>query len=339
MPHCRKDGKAMSDILAKDRVLEPATMSSVYAKTLLSLMKLYPKVIEFEADLGRSLLGPDVLQRMRTEFPKQFVDCGIQECNMVGVAAGMSLAGWVPYVHSFAAFASRRVIDQVFLSGCYSKANIRIIGSDPGVTSAFNGGTHMPFEDIAAYRAFPEMTILEPTDSVMLESILMSLADVYGMFYLRLLRKNAVKIYEEGTSFQIGEAKLLKEGSDVTIIAAGVEVAEALTAAEMLDKEGIRARVLDMFTIKPLDQKAVISAAKETGAIVTAENHNVINGLGSAVADVLALHEPAPLEKIGIQDQFGEVGPMDYLKKRYGMTAEDIVLAAKRAICRKRSDR
>lgn len=325
----------MDTMLAKERVQESVTMSATYANTLLALMEAHPKIIEVEADLGRSLLGADVLQKMRTEYPKQFIDCGIQEGNMVGVAAGMSLAGWIPYIHSFAAFASRRVIDQVFISGCYAKANVRIIGSDPGVTSAFNGGTHMPFEDIAAYRAFPEMTILEPTDSVMLASLLRSLSDVYGMYYLRLFRKNAVKIYEEGTIFNIGKAKQLRDGSDVTIIAAGIEVAEVLTAAEALEKEGIRARVLDMFTIKPLDEEAVLSAARETGAIVTAENHNVINGLGSAVADTLALHCPTPLEKVGIQDQFGEVGPIDYLKKRYGLTAEDIAAAAKRAICRK----
>lgn len=328
----------MDTILAKKCVQEAVTMSSTYANTILALMEAHPKIIEVEADLGRSLLGADVLQKMRTEHPKQFIDCGIQEGNMVGVAAGMSLAGWIPYIHSFAAFASRRVIDQVFISGCYAKANVRIIGSDPGVTAAFNGGTHMPFEDIAAYRAFPEMTILEPTDSVMLASLLRSLSDVYGMYYLRLFRKNAVKIYEEGTIFNIGKAKQLREGSDVTIIAEGIEVAEALSAAEMLEKEGIKARILDMFTIKPLDEDAVLSAARETGAIVTAENHNVINGLGSAVADTLALHCPVPLEKVGVQDQFGEVGPIDYLKKRYGLTAEDIVTAAKRAIYRKAAE-
>ena len=325
----------MSIILAKDHVPESVTMSATYANTLLELIKEYPKVIELEADLGRSLLGADNLQKLRTEYAKQFVDCGIQEANMVGVAAGMSIAGWIPYIHSFAAFASRRVIDQVFLSGCYAKANVRVIGSDPGITSAFNGGTHMPFEDIAAYRAFPEMTILEPSDSVMLASLLRSLADVYGMYYLRLFRKTAVKIYDETSTFNIGEAIKVREGTDITIIAAGIEVAEALSAAELLKKEGIQARVLDMFTIKPLDEAAVLAAARETGAIVTAENHNVINGLGSAVADVLAAYCPTPLEKVGIHDSFGEVGPMDYLKKRFGLTAEDIAAAAKRAVCRK----
>lgn len=325
----------MALILAKERQTEKATMSAVYASTLLHLLERHPHLIEIEADLGRSLLGPNVLQKLQTEFSRQFLDCGIQEANMIGVAAGMSIAGWVPFVHSFAAFASRRVTDQVFLAGCYQRANIRIIGSDPGVTSAFNGGTHMPFEDIASFRAFPLMTILDPSDSTMLESLMNTLADVHGMYYLRLLRKNAVKIYEKGSTFSIGKACLLRQGEDVTIIAAGIEVAEALQAAALLEERHIQARVLDMFTIKPLDEEAVLAAAEETGALVTAENHNVLNGLGSAVADVLITKHPAPLEKIGVQDQFGEVGPVDYLKKRYHLTAEDIVAAAERAVSRK----
>lgn len=326
----------MALILAKDHQTEAATMSSVYAATLFDLVKKHPRLIEVEADLGRSLLGPDVLRRLQTEFPQQFLDCGIQEANMIGVAAGMSIAGWVPFVHSFAAFASRRVSDQVFLAGCYQRANIRIVGSDPGVTSAFNGGTHMPFEDISTFRAFPSMTILDPSDSTMLESLMRTLAEVHGMYYLRLLRKNAVKIYEKGSTFAIGRACLLRQGGDVAIIASGIEVAEALRAAAMLEERNIQARVLDMFTIKPLDEAAVLAAAEETGALVTAENHSVLNGLGSAVADVLATKHPAPLEKIGVQDLFGEVGPMDYLKNRYHLTAEDIVAAAERAISRKR---
>lgn len=311
-------------------------MTTVYAETLFEIIKANPKVVEVEADLGRAILGPDILEKIRTGYPAQFVDCGIQESNMIGIAAGLSAAGRIPYAHTFAAFASRRVADQVFVSGCYSRANIRIVGTDPGVTAAFNGGTHMPFEDIGIYRSFPEMTILEPTDTVMLAWMLRELAKTYGMFYLRLLRKNPTRIYKTDETFTLGKAKELRDGSDVTIIAGGIMVAEALRAAGTLAAEGISARVLDMFTVKPLDEKAVVKAARETGAVVTAENHNMKGGLGSAVAEVLATGVYAPLEMVGVRDIFGEVGPVDYLMTRFGLTASNIVDSAKKAIARKK---
>lgn len=318
------------------RTPEAKTMAAAYTGAILKEMARSSSVMELEADLARSLLGADAIAEMQAHFPKQYLDCGIQEANMMSVAAGLSVMGRIPYIHTFAAFASRRIADQAFISGCYAKANVRIVASDPGIASQFNGGTHMPFEDISIYRAFPGMTILEPTDSVMLENLIPQITDTYGMYYIRLFRKNAVQIYENGSSFEIGKANLLREGKDVTLISAGaIMVSETLAAAELLAEEGIEARVLDMFTIKPLDEQAVIDAALQTGAIVTAENHNVLNGLGSAVADVLATRQYAPLEKIGINDRFGEVGPMSYLKEVFGLTAADIAAAAKRAIARK----
>ncbi len=313
------------------------TMSSVYAEHMLALMEKDSRVMQLEADLARSVLGIGVIEEMQKRFPKQYVDCGIQEANMISVAAGLSVMGRIPFAHTFAPFASRRVADQTFISGSYADANVRILASDPGVTAQLNGGTHMPFEDVGIYRTFPKMTIIEPSDAVMLGDLVDQLASLYGMFYIRFFRKNAQTIYAEGSTFEIGKANMLRDGSDVTIIASGViMIPEALKAADILKEEGISARVLDMFTIKPLDEYAVIAAALETGAIVTAENHNVINGLGSAVADVLATRQNAPLEKVGVADQFGQVGPLKFLMEYYHLTAADIAAAAKRAIARKK---
>lgn len=326
----------MQIVLSQKHGPEKTTMAVAYASEVLGLMEQDPMVVELEADLARSLLGGDVIAKMKQDHPHQYIDCGIQEANMMSVAAGMSALGRIPFIHTFAAFASRRIADQAFISGCYSRANVRIIASDPGIASQFNGGTHMPFEDISIYRAYPGMTILDLSDSTQLRSVIPQTTAQPGMYYIRLFRKNAEMIYAAGSEFEIGKAALLREGGDVTIFASGaIMVPEALRAAELLHREGIEARVIDLFTIKPLDREAIRRAAVETGAIVTAENHNVLNGIGSAVADVLATEQYAPLEKVGIQDRFGEVGPMAYLKETFGLTAADIAAAAKRAIARK----
>jgi transketolase len=287
--------------------------------------------VVLDADLMNSM-GMVPFQK---KFPDRTFNCGVQEANMIGVAAGLSATGKVPYAHSFATFATRRCFDQVFMSAAYAKLNIRIIGSDPGVTASFNGGTHMPFEDMGIMRNIPEVTVLEPTDSTMICDLVRQLADAYGVYYIRLVRRNAIKVYEQGSAFEIGKAVTLRDGSDVSIIATGLCVAESLRAAKMLESMGISARVLNMFTIKPLDRQAVVRCASETGAIVTAENHNIVNGLGSAVAEVLSENLPIPLERIGVQDLFGEVGPVDYLKERFELTAADIVKKVEKVISRK----
>jgi transketolase len=227
------------------------------------------------------------------------------------------------------------VHDQIFVSAAYARLNVRIIGSDPGVTASFNGGTHMPFEDMGLMRGIPGVTVIEPVDSVMLADVLRRTKDMYGVFYIRLSRKQSEQIYEEGSTFEIGRAVTLRGGSDVTLAATGIMVAEAVRAADELAKEGISARVMNVFTLKPIDEDAIASAAGETGAVVTAENHNVINGLGSAVAETLARRSPAPLEMVGVRDEFGEVGSVGYLKERFGLTAAEIVSCAKKAIARK----
>ena len=310
---------------------EAVEMRSVFAQVMEEMQKEDERLIYMDADLMNSI----GMANYWKEHPDKAINCGIQEANMIGVAAGMSATGLIPFVHTFGTFASRRVMDQVFVSAAYAKLNVRIIGSDPGITASLNGGTHMPFEDMGMMRCIPEITIIEPTDSIMLADMVRQTKEKYGVFYIRLSRKKCEKIYEDGSTFEIGKAAKVREGKDVTIFATGICVAEAVKAAELLEKEGISAAVSNMFTIKPIDKDAVIEAAKTTGAVVTAENHNIINGLGSAVAEVLAENVSVPLERIGAKDRFGEVGPVDYLKQRFEMTAEDIAKAAKKAISRK----
>jgi transketolase len=228
------------------------------------------------------------------------------------------------------------VFDQVFLSIGYAKLNVRIIGSDPGVTAAYNGGTHMPFEDGALMRTVPGAIVIDAVDTVMMADLTRKAADIYGLTYIRMPRKDVVKVYEEGSSFTIGQANVLRDGSDVTIIASGILVPEALSAAEALEAEGIRAAVLDMFTWKPVDRAAIEAWAAKTGAVVTAENHNIIGGLGSAVAETLAETVPVPLERVGALDRFGQVGPQSFLMKEYNMLAPDIVAAVHKVLARKK---
>jgi len=322
----------MSVIIAKENVPENVEMRNAYCATLIELAEKNENIVALDADL----MGAMGMKPFAARFPERTINCGVQEANMYGVAAGLSATGKIPYAHTFATFCTRRACDQIFVSCAYAKLNVRIIGSDPGITASLNGGTHMPFEDLGIMRGIPTMTVIEPTDSVVLKDIVKQVADKYGMFYIRLVRKNAVKVYEEGSTFEIGKAIQLRDGKDVTIIAAGLCVAEAIKAADMLKEKGISVRVLDMFTIKPLDKEAVIRCAMETGAIVTAENHNVINGLGSAVAEVIGENYPVPMERIGSQDEFGEVGPVDYLKERYKMTAKDIAEKVEKVLERKR---
>ena len=310
---------------------ESMEMRKAFCDTLIEMAREDKNVIVMDGDL----MGAMGTKPFAKEFPKQTIDCGIQEANAVGVAAGLSAVGKIPFFHSFGPFVTRRACDQVFMSGAYAKLNVKLVGSDPGITAQINGGTHMPFEDMGIMRGIPQMTIVEPTDVAMLKSVMHQMKEHYGMYYMRLVRKSCMKIYEEGSEFEIGKAVTLKDGTDATIIASGFCTAEALKAAKELEQEGVNVRVLNMFTWKPIDTEAVVKAAKETKAIVTAENHNVINGLGSAVAEVLVKNSPVPMEMIGVQDQFGEVGDLDYLADRFKLKAEYIKAAVKKAVERK----
>jgi transketolase len=317
--------------LLKERV--KCNLSDSIVSWLSDTMKENKDVYYLDCDLCGALGSSRLMQ----ELPMQAINCGIMEANMMGVAAGLSLKGKVPFAHSFGTFASRRVADQVFLSGCYNKANIKILGSDPGITAQQNGGTHMPFEDVGVFRSFTGMTILDIADNALMMNLLPKIVKQYGMMYIRFPRKGSECYCGEGNDFTIGKGTLLREGGDVTIIACGVEVPQALKAAAELETQGIDARVIDMFTIKPIDREIIIESSVKTGAIVTAENHNVIGGLGSAVAEVLSENAPCIMERVGIKEQFGQVGSETYLSETYGLTYSHIAKACKRVVDKKRS--
>ena len=283
------------------------------------------------------LMGCINTKMLMKNYPDRAFEAGIAEANGAGVAAGLAATGKKVFYHSFGTFSSRRCYDQIYMSAAYAGLSVRVLGSDAGVTAAFNGGTHMPLEDAAMYLSIPETTVLDPADYDQLASITRQLVNVEGVSYTRFVRKGIIQVYGEGSEFEIGKGVVLHESDkDVaTIITSGIMVDESLKAYESLQAEGISVRVIDMFTWKPLDEELVIKAAKETGAIVTAENHNVTCGLGSVVANCLAKNCPTIQEFVGVQDLFGEVGPQDYLMDRFGLRAANIVEAVKKAVSRK----
>jgi len=309
----------------------PLLMRDVYCETLIGLAFENENIVVLDADLVSSSGMKPFFQR----FPDRAIQCGIAEANMIGIAAGLSAMGKIPFAHSFGSFASRRACDQIMISAAYAKQNVRIVGTDPGITAAYNGGTHMPFEDMGVLRSIPGITLIELTDPVMLADIVKQLAGLFGVYYLRMARKNTAAIYCDDSTFEIGRGNVLLTGTDVTIIASGIMVVEALKAAAILSAEDISARVIDMFTWKPIDAGLIEGCARSTGAFVTAENHNIIGGLGSAVAEVLCATYPVPLEMVGVNDRFGQVGTEDFLREEYGLSAAEIVDAAKRVIERK----
>ena len=314
-----------------DGSMDPRLCKAVLGETIPAMAAEDPDLIYLDADL-MNCIGT---AKWAAANPDRAVNCGIAEANMIGVAAGLASAGFKPIVHTFGPFASRRCYDQLFLSAGYAKNDITVIGTDPGVTATLNGGTHMPFEDVALYRALPGSTIIDVTDPAMLISVLHQCKDRPGVKYIRVGRKSYARVYEDGSELPIGKAVTLREGTDLVIFACGIMVHEALQAAAALEKEGISAAVLDMFTIKPLDAEAVVAWAEKTGAVVVAENHNRFGGLCSAVSEVLAERCPTPAAFVAVEDQFGEVGPQGYLQERFGLTAAHIEEAAKSVLKRK----
>lgn len=311
-------------------MLEQQEMRAIYCRTMLELAESDPRIVDVEADLS----GAHGMNPFKKQFSNRSFNVGIAEANMVGVAAGLAACGKVPFVHSFATFASRRCFDQIAISVCYAGLGVKIVGSDPGVGAELNGGTHMALEDVGIMRTLPGMTVFEPTDSVQLSKALPILVKHEGPVYIRLFRRKAESVFDDSYTFRFGKADTLRDGSDVALLASGVCVANALQAAERLATEGISAQVVNVHTVKPLDMETVLKAAK-TGAIVTVENHSIIGGLGSAVAECLAEGHPVPLERVGVKDHFGQVGKAEYLLKAFGLTPDDIIKAAKRVIERK----
>ena len=245
----------------------------------------------------------------------RYINCGVSEANMAGIAAGMASVGMKPYAHTFGCFASRRMFDQVFLSAGYADNPITVVGTDPGITAAFNGGTHMPFEDTALYRTIPNAIICDCTDIPMMNSFLTQAKDLPGVKYLRMGRKDSIKIYDDDQKFEIGHGQVLKEGSRAVVIASGIMVAEALKVDDVT--------VIDPFTIKPLDVDLIREYAKKQDKVVVAENHNKIGGLVSAVAEALVGIE-CKFGYVAVEDEYGEVGPLDYLKERFDLTSDHI---------------
>lgn len=311
--------------------LHDRQLRDIYVELLIEAAKKHPNLVIVEADLMKAAKTTDFAQ----VFPERAINVGVAEANMIGVAAGLCNMGKMTFTHTFTHFASRRVYVQVMLSVAYSKLNVKMVGSDPGIMAQLNGGTHMSLEDVGLMRNIPTMTIFEPVDGVQLAGMFDQIIEHQGPVYIRLLRQEFASIFEDGTQFTLGKASKLADGTDVSIFATGIMVHEAMKARDLLAKEGISASVINIHTVKPIDKEAIIAEAKKTKAIVTAENHNIINGLGSAVAEVLVENMPVVMERVGTKDHFGEVGKKDFLMEKFGLLAKDIVFAAKRAIERK----
>lgn len=303
-----------------------------YGKALKVLAQENKNVVVLDADLSKSTKTAD----FKEVAPERFFNMGIAEGNMMGVAAGMSTCGKIPYVSTFAMFAAGRAFEQIRNSICYPKLNVKVCATHAGLTVGEDGATHQAIEDISLMRSIPNMTIINPADDVETEAAIKAIADMEGPCYVRLGRMAVATINDKDTyKFEIGKGITLAEGKDVTIVATGIMVEAALEAKELLAKEGIEAGVINIHTIKPIDSELIIKAAKNTGAIVTAEEHSIIGGLGSAVSEVLCEELPVPVLKVGVKDVFGESGKPAELLEKYGLTAKDIVEKAKKAISMK----
>ncbi len=299
----------------------PRDLRVVYQETMHELLGQNPDIVLLEADLSSAI----TTNKIDARFSNRIINCGIQEANMMGVAAGLNVSGLKPYVHSFAPFVSRRAYDQVFLSIGYAKRDVFILGSDGGISTEHNGGTHMSFEDIALMRAIPGSTVLEMSDDIMFEHILKQSLSFKGLTYVRIKRRGMKRLYPEDATFEIGKGNVIKDGCDATIIATGIMLEEVLNAHEQLKAHGIDAAIIDMFSIKPIDKSLLFQYAEKTGLIITAENHNLVGGLFSAVTEALSPHKIAIIDGIGVKESFGQVGLTPYLKETYHLTAEAIV--------------
>lgn len=302
-----------------------------YGEALRELGGQNENIVVLDADLS----GSTKTAMFKKEYPTRFFNAGIAEQSMIGTAAGLAAAGKIPFASTFAVFATGRAFEQIRNSVCYPKLNVKIAATHSGLTVGEDGATHQAIEDVAIMRALPNMSVIVPADAAEAKAAIRFAAEYNGPMYIRLGRSGVPDVFDETYEFKFGKASVLKEGTDVTLIGMGIMTASALEAAEMLAAEGISAAVLNMATVKPIDEEAIVAAAKATGAIVTCEEHNIIGGLGSAVAEVLAEKASARLVRVGVKDTFGESGkPADLLKK-YGLTAADIAAAAKQAIAAK----
>lgn len=304
-----------------------------YGKALAALANENKNIVVLDADLSKSTKTAD----FKKTCPERFINMGIAEGNMMSVAAGLSTCGKIPFASTFAMFAAGRAFEQIRNSICYPRLNVKICATHAGLTVGEDGASHQAIEDLSLMRSIPNMTVICPSDAVETEAAIRAIAEYNGPCYVRLGRAGVNVINDRPEyKFEIGKGIELKEGNDVTLFATGIMVDVAIEAVEALAKEGINARLINIHTIKPIDSELILKAAKETGAIVTLEEHNIIGGLGSAVAEVVGGEYPVPVVRVGVKDTFGESGKPDQLLQAYGLTSEEAVKAAKKAISLKR---
>jgi len=303
-----------------------------YGETLARLGEINKDIVVLDADLS----GSTKTAIFAKKFPDRFFNMGVAEQDMMGTAAGLAVAGKIPFASTFAIFATGRAWEQVRQSIAYPKVNVKIVASHAGITVGEDGASHQSVEDIAVMRVIPEMTVIVPADGIETRKVIEEMVRYKGPVYVRVSRGKSPVILDESYSFEIGKGTVLREGTTVAIIACGIMVSKAIEAADILGKEGLSARVINISTIKPIDKDLIIKAARETCAIVTAEEHSIIGGLGSAVAEVLAENHPVPMKRVGIEDKFGTSGDADRLMEIYGLTPENIAKAAREVIKRKR---
>jgi transketolase len=302
-----------------------------YGRALVAVGAENPHIVVLDADLAKSTKTIEFKKR----FPERFFDFGVAEQNMMGTAAGLAAAGKIPFCSTFAVFATGRAFDQVRQSIAYTRLNVKIAASHAGITVGEDGASHQSIEDIALMRVLPHMTVFVPADAREVEGAVRAAVEIEGPVYIRLGRAPVPVLHGDDFAFVPGRALEMRPGRDATVIATGIMVAAALEAAALLEPEGLDVRVLDIHTIKPLDVAAVVAAARETGAVVTAEEHSIIGGLGSAVAEVLGEHCPVPLRRVGLADVFGESGRPDELLVKYGLTPEHVAEAVRAVVRRK----
>lgn len=316
-----------------ERKADGRELRATYAGTLVELAAEDSRIVDLEADL----MGAGGMGVFRKAFPERLIDVGIAEQSMVAMAAGLSFTGFIPFLHTFGPFATRRPCDQIYISCAYAGANVKLCGSDPGVTGTLNGGTHQAMEDVALLRPIPGITILEPCDHTQMAWAVRTAARTQGLFYIRMYRKGCDQVYAPGSDFSIGKGEILRPGNDAVIFTCGaVMVEQSLAAAAELAAEGVQVRVVDCFSIKPLDRDLVVCCARETGAVVTAENHFTTGGLHSAVAEALTESGTAvAYGNVGVRDRFGEVGPLEGLLERFGLTGRHIAAAVRETLSRK----
>jgi len=318
--------------LVRERLGEPVSMRVAYGQALVELGKARDDVVVLSADVANS----DHSYMFEAVFPERFFNVGIAEQALVDVAVGLANGGRVAIANTFAFLFATRALEQVRTHLCYGQANVKLAGAYAGLSDSFDGPTHHSVTDLAIMRSLPRMAVVVPADPVGLNRLLPQIAAWEGPVFFRLCRNEVPVVFGEGYAPQIGKGMVLREGADVTIVGCGVMVARCLEAAQQLAGVGIDARVVEMHTLKPLDEDLVARCAAETGALVTVEEHSIIGGLGGAVAEVLVAREPVPLERVGVADTFAESGPYGELLDRYGLGVGDIAAAAQRAVGRKR---